>query len=418
MNPERWQKLDDLFHSALEREPGEREAFINEACGGDDALRRELESMLDHHRQAESFIELPAYVVSAETLLDDDADSLSGKAVGQYGLVSELGAGGMGVVYLAFDNKLRRQVALKFLHSHLTGDLRRVQRFRQEARAASALNHPNILTIFEVGEVDGRQFIATEFVEGETLHDLMKRRRLSLREALDIAIQMASALAVAHRAGIIHRDIKPDNVMVRPDGYIKIVDFGIAKLVESRAPNEDGTTIVQTEEGAAVGTVRYMSPEQVRALDLDARTDIWSLGVVLYEMLTGVLPFEGQTSGDLIVNILKANPAPLTRHVHTAPAELERLTAKALAKDRTERHDAMEELLGDLRDLTTRLDSGKRMPTIRNRKLRVVGLGVVVFTLLVLIVAGVKLLSRPDLKADLAGLRRRPLAINVYLATR
>ena len=371
MNPEGWQKLDELYHSALEREPKTRATFVAEACGSDDELRRELQSMLAHYNDANSFIESPAYVLSAETIIDDESGArFIGKAVGPYQILNELGAGGMGIVYLAFDNELRRKVALKFLHSHLTDDPRRVQRFKQEARAASALNHPNILTIFEIGEIDGRQFIATELVEGETLHRLIKHRCISVGEALEIAIQAGSGLSAAHAAGIVHRDVKPENIMVRPDGYIKLVDFGVAKLVERRAPDEDGTTLVKTEEGTAVGTVRYMSPEQVRAHDVDGRTDIWSFGIVLFEMLTGSFPFAGETAGDLLVSILESEPRSLSTEMAEAPAELDRIIRRALTKDQTKRYQSVDEMLLDLRQLKSRVDAGERVRTARERKSR------------------------------------------------
>src|SRR5919197_1737077 len=236
MTPERWRELDELFHSALEREPDRRASFLAEACGGDDELRRELESMLAHHEQAEDFTGRPVYEFAAETIVDDDpSGGLVGKALGPYRVLSLLGEGGMGVVYLAFDEELRRKVALKFLPAEFTGDKRRVQRFRREARAASALNHPNILTVHEIGEADGRHFIVTEFVEGETLRRLMGRGRVRVGEVLDLAAQLASALSAAHAADIVNRDVKPENVMLRPDGYIKVVDFGIAKLTERAA---------------------------------------------------------------------------------------------------------------------------------------------------------------------------------------
>src|ERR1700738_2354060 len=224
MSDPRWQKLDELFQSALECDSGEREAFVAAACKDDQGLRLELESMIAHHRQAGSFIEQPAYEIAAEMIVaDQPSDSLIGNTIGSYDVRSVLDRGGMGTVYLAFDNELQRKVALKFLHDDLTSDKARVQRFRQEARAASALNHPSILTIFEIGETeDGQQFIATEFVDGETLRRFMVRKRTSLIEALDVATQVASALSASHAEGIVHRDIKPENIMLRHDGYIKV----------------------------------------------------------------------------------------------------------------------------------------------------------------------------------------------------
>jgi eukaryotic-like serine/threonine-protein kinase len=359
MNPERWQKLDELFHSALEREPGEREAFLTEACVGDDELREELDSMIVHHEQADSFIETPAYAVVAETIVEDNSsETLIGQALGPYQILSVLGSGGMGEVYLAFDTELHRKVALKFLHTYLTDDKERVQRFKQEARAASALNHPNILTIFEIGEIDGRQFISTEFVEGETLGELMKHGPLKLRQVIDGSIQIASALSTAHNAGIVHRDIKPENIMVRPDGYIKVLDFGVAKLTETSMNDTDASTLVNTEGGMILGTVQYMSPEQARGLPVDGRTDIWSLGVVLYELVTGHSPFAGATKSDVIAAVLDREPLPLaSRTDEGVPEGLQRIVTRALSKDLEERYQTAGELINDLRRLRQQSES-------------------------------------------------------------
>src|SRR5688500_10635257 len=242
-----------------------------------------------------------------------------------YRIVSKLGAGGMGEVYLAEDTRLGRKVALKLLPAGFTGDADRLRRFRQEARAASALNHPNILTIHEIGSEDGAHFMATEFVEGETLRQRMASARMNLGEALDVAIQVASALAAAHEAGIVHRDIKPENIMVRPDGYAKVLDFGLAKLIDRRDAGAKATTQLNTEPGVVMGTVQYMSPEQARGLEVDARTDVFSLGVVLYEMVGGRAPFEGETPSDVIVSLLDKEPAPLSRHSPEAPTKLQRI---------------------------------------------------------------------------------------------
>jgi serine/threonine-protein kinase len=364
MTPERWRKLDELFHAALERGTERRAAFLAEACDGDDELRHELESMLAHHEQAENFIERPAYAVAAETVVDDDpSEELVGKALGPYRVISLLGEGGMGLVYLAFDEALQRKVALKFLPPEFTSDKRRVQRFRLEARATSALNHPNILTVHEIGETDGRHFIVTEFVEGETLRRLVGRGRSRVSEVLDLAVQLTSALSAAHAAGIVHRDIKPENIMVRPDGYVKVVDFGIAKLTESAASLSYTGTVVTTETGAA-GTVHYMSPEQARGLDTDGRTDLWSLGVVLYEMLAGRTPFSGTTQSQIVTSILENEPQPLTHNFPEVPAELEWIIAHALRKDREERYQTAKELLAALKSLQRRLESAARLESI------------------------------------------------------
>jgi serine/threonine protein kinase len=357
LDSKRWQKLDELFNVALERRSERRAAYVATVCAGDDELRQELEAMLAHHDRANSFIESPAYVVAAQNLFEDDVtESLIGRTIGPYHIRSLLGSGGMGIVYLAFDQELHRQVALKFLPNDLLFDKQRVQRFKQEARAASALNHPNILTIHQIGEVDARQFIATEFVEGETLRTLLKRKQLSLIQTLDIATQIASALSAAHAADIVHRDIKPENVMVRPDGYVKILDFGLAKLAEGPKFGSEHSTLLDTEQGAIIGTIQYMSPEQARGQAVDARTDIWSLGVVLYEMLTAHAPFGGETNSDVIAAILEREPLPLMHYEANLAPEVQLLVTRSLGKDRELRYQTAKDLLSDLRVLKQRLE--------------------------------------------------------------
>src|SRR5256714_11718504 len=263
----------------------------------------------------------------------------------------------MGEVYLAHDTELARTVALKILPAEFITDQKRLQRFFQEARAASALNHPNILTIYEIGQTESSRFIATEFIDGETLRQHLSRSTITITEALDVAIQVASALSAAHAAGIVHRDVKPDNIMLRRDRLVKVLDFGLAKLLEDRtALNPDAPTrlLVNTDSGVVMGTAQYMSPEQARGLEVDARTDIFSLGVVLYEMVAGRTPFEGATQGDVLVSILDREPTPLARFAPDVPAELERIVTKALAKDREARYQTMKDLAIDLRALKQR----------------------------------------------------------------
>src|SRR5437667_2113656 len=257
-----------------------------------------------------------------------------------YRIVSKLGAGEMGEVYLAEDMRLGRKVALKLLAGELTQNRDRLSRFDQEARAASALNHPNIITIYEMGDEDGRHFIATEFIDGVTLRKHL-RAPMDFPEVLNIAIQIADALVEAHAAGIIHRDIKPENIMIRRNGHVKVLDFGLAKLAALSADETDSEAItraqVRTDAGVVLGTSQYMSPEQARGKPIDARTDIWSLGVVLYEMTAGHPPFTGETKTDVIVAIAKSDPQPLTRFSRTVPAELEWIVMKALRKNVEER---------------------------------------------------------------------------------
>jgi len=282
-----------------------------------------------------------------------------GAKFGRYEIRSKLGAGGMGEVYLAQDTTLDRKVALKILPPELAEDKDRMSRFVREAKFASALNHPNIITIHEIGEIDGTHFITTEFIEGETLKTRLERESLSLKSTLEIALQVASALDAAHRAGIVHRDIKPDNVMVRNDGIVKVLDFGLVKLSASNRPEVDreGQTkiLVNTREGVIMGTIGYMSPEQARGLETDARTDVWSLGCVLYEMLTHQQPFQAETMTDVLVNIVYKESASILAHRSDTPAELERIVAKAVQKNRDERYQSAKELFNDLQQLQTRL---------------------------------------------------------------
>ena len=359
---DRWQQINQLFHSALAHERDQRAAFLAGACAGDEALRAEVESLVASHEQAESFIEQPASDVAAELLAGAHSQLSAGQQLGHYTITSLLGAGGMGEVYLAEDLLLGRRIALKLLPAHFTVDGERVRRFEQEARAASGLNHPNIVTIHEIGRADSAHFIATEFIDGETLRASLSRSRLSLRAALDVAIQVASALVAAHKAGIVHRDIKPENIMVRRDDrVVKVLDFGLAKLLETHAQQRADSAaptraLVKTGAGVVMGTVSYMSPEQARGLAVDERTDIWSLGVVLYEMVAGRLPFAGETASDCVAAILKTEPPVLTRHAPDVPAELERIVAKALRKDAEERYQSSKELALDLKSLKQRLE--------------------------------------------------------------
>jgi serine/threonine protein kinase/Tfp pilus assembly protein PilF len=286
----------------------------------------------------------------------------AGSTLSHYRIVEKIGAGGMGEVYLAHDTQLDRTVALKILLENVAADRTRLQRFVQEAKSASALNHPNILTVYETGHAVSVHFIATEFIEGETLRQHLKSAHMKLSDTLNVAIQVADALAAANEVGIIHRDIKPENIMLRKrDGYVKVLDFGLAKLIEQPpgAVNREAPTksLFQTEEGVVMGTVTYMSPEQAGGLKVDARTDIWSLGVVLYEMVAGCLPFEGSTMSELLASILnQKEPPPLARFAREVPAELERIVEKALRKDREERYQTAKDMLLDLRRLKQKLE--------------------------------------------------------------
>ncbi len=362
MRAERFRQIDEVFEAALERDEPRRAAFLDTACAGDDELRAEVESLLVAHGRAENFIESPALEVAAKSATARaSVTSEVGRRVGAYKILSLLGAGGMGEVYLAEDARLNRRVALKLLPAEFTKDTERVRRFEREARAASALNHPNIVTIHEVGQADGAHFIATEYVEGQTLRRHIADADLKIEDALNVAAQIAEALAAAHAAGIIHRDIKPENIMLRPDGYAKVLDFGIAKLTERNPSSPDAARelpeAVQTETGAVVGTIAYMSPEQALGQKLDQRTDVFSLGVILYEMLTGEHPFRGATNAATFDAILNRDPP--TPHINDPEAapELERVVCRALEKDRELRHQTASDLRAELKRLRRALDS-------------------------------------------------------------
>ena len=280
------------------------------------------------------------------------------QSISRYNIIKKLGAGGMGEVYLAEDTRLQRQVALKLLPVHLIGDQDSMRRFRQEARAVSALNHPNILTLHEIGEADGYHFIVTEFIEGQTLRSHLTQSRMAVGAALDIAIQATSALVAAHAKGVVHRDIKPENIMLRHDGYVKVLDFGLAKLTERRVVDSENSTWAVTQPGLVMGTLQYMSPEQARGQEVDARTDIWSVGLILYEAVSGQAAHIGTSAADFLVSILESEPPPLTQSAPEAPAELERIVNKCLKKDRDQRYGSAEELLDDLKRLKRDIESG------------------------------------------------------------
>ena len=296
MNSERWQKVKGLFETAVELAPQERKLFLDKSCGTDEELRRDVENLLDSYNDAESFMEQPAAAEVASFIIEPK-NIEAGKSFGHYQIIKQIGAGGMGEVYLAEDKKLDRRAAIKILNEKFAQHESNLQRFIQEAKAASALNHPNILVIHEIGETDDTHYLVSEFIEGKTLREIFKEKTLQLTEILDIAIQIANALTAAHTAHIVHRDIKPENIIVRPDGFVKILDFGLAKLVEQKAFGLEDSTVKQnnTAKGVILGTVNYMSPEQAKGQKIDERTDIFSFGVVLYEMIAGRTPFAGDS---------------------------------------------------------------------------------------------------------------------------
>ena len=345
-----WQRLRAVFDQAIALPPEDRAAFLGRACP-DATDRAKVEALLGAHDRADTFLETPACV-----LIDDQrpaADEMPGKRLGSYLVESQLGAGGMGEVYLAKDTNLERHVAIKLLSSRLSRDPDRLRRFRQEAQSVSTLNHPNILVIHDFGESEGRPFMVTEYVDGQTLRRRMQSA-LALPEAVAIGLQVANALAAAHARGIVHRDIKPENVMVRADGLVKVLDFGLAKLIDT--PSMAVLRSAHTMPGVIMGTPQYMSPEQTRGLELDARSDVWSLGAILYEMVTGVPPFAGATPADLMAAILNVEPVPIELKAPDTPPALARLVARMLRKNRPERPATAQQVATELAALGRQFD--------------------------------------------------------------
>ena len=378
MSPERWAQISRIFKSAISLDGEARAAYVAGQCGVDESLRAEVEKLIESHQQASAanFIGGGAaedgapLLIGPDELTSDKRRLEKEQQLGSYVILDSLGAGGMGEVYLARDSRLDRTVALKVLSEDVSADKRRMQRFRQEAKVASSLNQPNILTIFEFGEIDGLTFLATEFIDGKTLRDYLHKQQLKLGEIIDITIQMLAALDAAHEARIVHRDIKPENVMIRRrDNVVKVLDFGLAKVTEKKTTvateqsDLEAVTAVKTAPGIMMGTINYMSPEQAQARGVDERTDIWSTGVMLYEMVAGTMPFKGATTVHALVQIIDKDPAPLTYVGQPAPAELRRIVSKALAKNPEERYQTAKDMLIDLRSLKKQLETGSSLTT-------------------------------------------------------
>ena len=371
MERERWEQLSQIFEAVLAAPPEERSAVIASHCGSDESLRHEVERLLESHEKAsnEDFIGSPAAERAAHLLVERDEESHQrlkpGQQIGHYEVKQLLGIGGMGEVYLATDKQLDRSVALKILPEDVANDKRRMLRFKQEARAVSALNQPNILTIHEFGEAEDLHYLASEFIDGDTLRRQLVTGPAKLSETLDIATQICAALDAAHEAKIVHRDIKPENVMIRRrDNVVKVLDFGLAKLSDrtstvGQATDTEAATemLLKTAPGSVMGTFNYMSPEQVQGQAVDHRSDIWSVGVLIYEMVAGHTPFAGPTHNHTAVSILENEPEPLTKVAKVrVPAELERIVSKTLEKDKNERYQSVRDLLVDLRKLRKQVE--------------------------------------------------------------
>ncbi|MEO8215994.1 MAG: protein kinase [Acidobacteriota bacterium] len=369
MTPERWQQINELYHHALELDADQQAIFLNQACAGDAELRDDVESLIASHNHAGSFLVEPALKVAARVLGEARATLLVGRKLSHYRIESLIGVGGMGEVYLAEDTRLDRKVAVKILNTQFSQHESNLDRFIQEAKAASALNHPNILVIHEIGVSDEAHYIVSEFIEGKTLREMISESPLQLPEVLDISVQVANALCTAHEAHLIHRDIKPENIMIRPDGYLKILDFGLAKIIEQNPqslPGLEGDTAKpnQTAKGVIMGTVNYMSPEQAKGEPVDQRTDIFSLGVMMHEMLAGRTPFAGATISETFANLINAEPQPLSSFTVDQPVEVQRIIFKLLRKNPDERFHTMKEVLTDLKHMREAVKSGE--PSVRS----------------------------------------------------
>ncbi len=359
MNAERQTKIEEIYHASLDISAESRSEFLAAACGTDEELQNEIRSLLCFAEVTSSLIDKPPLDIAAEIFSGRIQAEIVGTNIKHYKILAQIGTGGMGDVYLAEDTRLERRVAIKFIKTEFSENPTQLRRFIREAKTASSLNHPNIITVYEIGKTKNSQFIATEFIEGKTLRRAINEGSLNLGEILDIAVQVANALHAAHSAGVIHRDIKPENIMLREDKLVKVLDFGLVKLVGKRyrkdkipvplPVNQEPSQILAnnlTAPDLLMGTVAYISPEQARLAPIDARSDVWSLTIVLYEMASGCQPFKGKTARATIDSILNDEPAALADYI---PSELQRILRKGLQKNAEDRYQTAPELLGDLK---------------------------------------------------------------------
>jgi serine/threonine-protein kinase len=371
MPNDNWSRIKEIVDEAIHRKPEERSAFLNEACGGNDSIRREVESLLSSFENAEGFLDTPAIEAVTEVIQTLN----QGQMLGHYEILRKLGEGGMGIVYLGRDTRLDRLVALKLLNKKYQQNEDNIRRFIREAKAASALNHPNILTIYEIGGLEGSHYIVSEYIEGMTLREMMKSEKMKLPTILDIAKQMSAALAAAHKARIVHRDLKPENVIVREDGYVKVLDFGLAKLLPENVSGVLASELTRkqntTASGMILGTVNYMSPEQAKGKKVDERTDIFSLGVVLYEMITGKAPFAGDSIPETFAKLIEHEPEPIKTYISGVPDEIVQIISKTLEKVPENRYQSVREVADDLKLININLSGSSlessQQPISRNR---------------------------------------------------
>ncbi|MBK7932281.1 MAG: protein kinase [Pyrinomonadaceae bacterium] len=380
MKAERLAQVEDIYHAVLEVSAEEWPSFLTSSCGGDADLRREVESLLSYSNKPHSLIDVPPLDVAAELVRENHHPNIIGKKIKHYKILSQIGTGGMGDVFLAKDTVLERNVAIKFVSKQFSQDAAGLKRFLREAKTASSLNHPNIITVHEVGKTKDTPFIATEFIEGKTLRNVLDNGGLRFEESIDIVVQVASALIAAHSAGIYHRDIKPENIMLRSDKLVKVLDFGLAKIAGTPTLGEYTIVPVQNDlklssPGLVMGTLAYMSPEQAAGKITDARSDIWSLGVVMFEMFSGQKPFIGDSPDELRASILDGSPLSL---VESIPVAVRDVIAKTLAKDPNARYQSADELLSDI----NKFGGGQVVRARRKHRVLTMGVGAMLIALL------------------------------------